>query len=205
MLTRFLLLSLWMMILMGCDSGSGAPVTSQIDAPILTSDLVLEADHEYKGIEHSLTFRYPSDWTVDDGGGSVGIIPSDEDFPQNFFLDSGTVHFDFHTMGPYVSRLNQRWRIPQPATEVAQAIANTMKEDTLIEPVTAVDINGHDGATFLLEINDNGYIYHFYIILLRITEDKVVSLSAFGPASRSEEMKTVLNAIALNIEPLEGQ
>lgn len=107
---------------------------------------------------------------------------------------------------PYSGRNSRRWKIPQPAHEVLQWEINE-SSSTVVEPVQAVSINGRDAATVLLAYkNKKGTLTLYqYSIALRISDDKVVHLVIDGPASRSEEMQNVLNAIALNIRPLDGE
>jgi hypothetical protein len=81
---------------------------------------------------------------------------------------------------------------------VAQDIVNTREVPQIVMPVKSVDINGRDGVIYLLAPDTR----HRYSIILRIADDKVIVLGALGPVSRSEEMQGILNAIALNIQPL---
>ncbi len=183
--------------LAGCRGSVGAPIASQLNAPGLTTEFVMEKDLEFQSIEHGFVLDYPADWEVV-GENLVWVEPSESDLIQNHRSVLTEVTFTLYTMGPYSGNQSRRWQVPQPAIIVAQDIANTMKETQIIMPVKAVDINGRDGASFLLAPDTR----HHYVIVLRIADDKVLVMGALGPASRSEEMQNILNAIALNIRPL---
>lgn len=196
---RIIFIYILLIITVGCNGRQGAPIESQPNTLELTSSLILERNQQYESIEDGIVITLPDDWAVH-GNEILWIEPSASAYPKDsYFAHART--FDLYTMEPYVSLFNERWRIPQSATEVAQAISNTM--DTAVrtlEPVNAVNINGRDGAAFLVDRDE----LHQYVIVLRIAKDKVVVLGALGPAERSEEMKTILNAIALSIQPLEA-
>ncbi len=195
MSNRSLFAVLFLLIVVGCSNRNGAPINSQPGTPKLETDLAIEAKLKYESTEKGVAIYYPQGWVIDEGIISTGIQIDSNNFSQNF---------SFITRSPYVSRNNRRWQIPQPAIEIAQFIANTMKgEVTMIEPVTAVDINGRDGATFLVE--DISTNRHMYVIILRISEDTVIDFNAIGPSDHSEEMKSILSAIALNTQPLDNE
>lgn len=183
--------------LAGCVESVGAPVASQPDIPELTTEFVMEEDLEFRSIENGFVLDYPADWAVV-GENLVWVEPNETDLVQNHRSVLTEVTFTLYTMDPYSGNISRRWRVSQPASAVAQDIANTMKETQVIMPVKAVDINGRDGASFLLAPDTR----HHYVIVLRIADDKVLVMGALGPASRNEEMQNILNAIALNIRPL---
>jgi hypothetical protein len=197
MFRQTILLLCSLLLLLGC-TGQGAPVASQPNAPPLTSDFVMDKDLVFESVEYELVLAYPADWTVEDVG-SVYIHPSAADFQQDPGFALMKTSFTFYVTGPYVGRSSERWRIPQPSVEVAREILNTFSEHEILKPIESVDINGHDGAIFLVARPEET---HQYIAVLRIAEHKAVVLGALGPAHRSEEMQAILNAIALNIRPL---
>ena len=179
-------------ILVGC----GAPVASQPNATKLTSSLILSDDLVYESTENNIIIDYPADWLIS-GDDMIFIQPSEDDFPK--IRSSSAPPFMLYTMGPYADRFSDRWHIPRSATEIARKTAqNATDASELLEPIEPVDINGHDGAVFLIERGEQ----HQYVVILRITEQVAVGLGALGPSDRSDEMKDVLNAIALNIQPL---
>jgi hypothetical protein len=186
--------------LAGCVGNVGAPVASEPDIPELTTEFVMEKDLEFQSIENGFVLKYPADWVVE-GEGMVWVKPSEADFPQDHRSILTEVDFSLFTRGPYAGNFSRKWRVPQSASEVAQVIVDTMDEHEVIQPVKAVSINGFDGATYLMAV-ETRIPLHRYGIVLRIASDKVVVLGTDGPASRSEEMQNILNAIALNIRPL---
>ncbi len=184
--------------LVGCIGSVGAPIVSQSGNPKLTTEFVLEQETEFSSTDDGFIFSYPGDWIVQKHT-TIWVTPSEVDFPQDLSSIPNEATFTIFTKSPYTGHISRKWRIPQSASSVAQDIANVTKEWQIIKPVEAVDINGRDGAVFLQAPDDTT---HLYSIVLRISEDKVVVLGALGPASRSEEMQNILNAIALNIRPL---
>ena len=184
--------------LAGCFRSVGAPIVSPSDNPKLTTEFVLVKATEFRSIEDGFIFSHPEDWIVQKHT-VVWVTPSEIDFPQDTSAIPTEATFTLFTKSPYTGRISRKWRIPQSASSVAQDIANVTQEWQIIKPVEAVDINGWDGAVYLQAPDDTT---HLYSIILRIADDKVVVLGALGPASRSEEMQNILNAIALNIRPL---
>ncbi len=184
-------------MLAGCINNVGAPIASQPSTPRLTTEFLLEKNLEFQSIESGFVLDYPADWTVE-GEGLIWVKPSETDFSQDHSSVLTEVTFTLFTKSPYTGYASAKRRIPQPASEVAQDILNTRKHTQIVMPVEAVDINGRDGAFYLLAPDTR----HHYSIILRIADDKVVVLDALGPANRSEEMQNILNAIALNIRPL---
>jgi hypothetical protein len=183
--------------LTGCAGSVGAPIDSQPGTPKLTTEFVMKKELQFRSVENGFLLDYPADWVVE-GEGLIWVTPSETDFPQDHSSVLTEATFTLFTKSPYAGYTSSRRRIPQPASEVAQDIANTMKESPVIMPVESVDINGRDGAIYLLAPDTR---YH-YSIVLRVADDKVAVLDALGPSSRSEEMQNILNAIALNIRPL---
>lgn len=198
MLRRNLLVWGLILTLAGCAGSIGAPIASQPGTPKITTEFVLENDLEFRSVEDGFMLGYPEDWTVEKYT-AIWITPSEADFLQDHSSVLTEATFTLLTKSPYVGNISRRRRIPQSASRVAQDIANVTVEWQDVISVKAVDINGRDGAIYLKAPEDT---IHSYSIILRITLDKVVVLNALGPASRSEEMQDILNAIALNIQPL---
>jgi len=201
MLHKSLMLVCLLLSLVACAGNVGAPITSQPDTPELTTEFVMEKDLEFRSIENGFVLEYPADWEVA-GENMIWVEPSEADFPQDHRSILTEVDFSLFKMGPYTGNFSRKWRIPQSAREVAQVIVDTRDEPEVIQPVKAVSINGFDGATSLLAVQARISL-HSYEIVLRIADDKVIVMHALGPASRSEEMQNILNAIALNIRPIE--
>lgn len=195
---QYTLFPLLIFVLISCGTSKGTPNIPQENAVVLDTGIVWDNIQEYKSAKHGIIVGFPSDWVI---GESVFIrlAPSEAEFPWNAEKILEQESYMLHTTGSYAGLRSHRFRIPQSATRVAQFIAGTMSGE-IIEPVVAVDINGRDGATFSVT---REYDRYQYIIVLRITDEKAVVLDALGPASKSEEMKSILNAIALNIQPLE--
>ena len=198
MLHKSLMLVCLLLSLVGCAGNVGAPITSHPDTPELTTEFVMEKGLEFRSIKNGFVLEYPADWKVAEEN-MIWVEPSETDLVQNHRSILTEVTFMLHTMGPYSGNFSRRWRVPQPASAVAEDIANTMKWTQVVMPVEAVDINGRDGASFLMAPDKR----HHYVIVLRIADDKMLVMGALGPASRSEEMQNILNAIALNIRPIE--
>ncbi|MBP6470400.1 MAG: hypothetical protein KBE23_12445 [Chloroflexi bacterium] len=201
MLHKSLMLVCLLLSLVGCTGNVGAPITSQPDTPELTTEFVMEKDLEFRSIKNGFVLEYPADWEVA-GENMIWVEPSEADFPQDHRSILTEVDFSLFTRGPYVGNFSRKWRIPQSAREVAQVIVGTRDYPEVIQPVKAVSINGFDGATSLMAV-ETRIPLHRYGIVLRIASDKVIVLGTDGPASRSEEMQNILNAIALNIRPIE--
>lgn len=185
--------------LVGCNLQSGAPISSQPSTPELTTNLIVEKNLVFERVEDEFALDYPIDWTVS-GDGLFWVHPSEAYFTQDYSSVLTEVRFNMFTNTPYSGQSSRRWRIPQPAHEVLQWEINLNSSAEVVEPVRTVSINGRDAATALLAY-EKSTLYQ-YSITLRISDDRVLHLFAQGPASRSEEMQNVLNAIALNIRPL---
>lgn len=201
---RFLLLisSLLVMVVgIGC---SGSSVKSQEDAPFLISDFVLDKEQIYQNSNGKFALDYPLDWVIYEGSGIVGINPSKADFQQSPGSRLSKTTFRFYVLNPYVGYENETYLIPSPSTKVAEEILGTFEvgdaDFEVLEPIKAININGYDGASFLLAHREG---LAQYIIVLRIAKNRSVSLDALGPLDRTEEMQEILNAIALNIRPLD--
>lgn len=188
--------------LVGCAGQSIAPTSSQPSTPELTTSLIMEKTLEFKSVEDGFALDYPADWTVK-GEGLFWVKPSEIDFHQDYSSVLTEVTFTLHTSDPYTGHNSRRWRIPQTASENLQWQVNLDTSIEVVEPVRAVSINERDAATVLLSY-EKGMLYQ-YGITLRIAEDKMLELLAQGPSNRSEEMRNVLNAIALNIRPLDEE
>lgn len=188
-----------MLFLTACNSGVGAPMLSDSDTPLLTSSVEQTSLIEFESSEQGIAIGYPIDWAIAGGDYMIYIAPNEEDFPWGTDFSLREPSYIVYTMGPYVERGNQRLQIPQPASEIAQAILDTESESEIINPVTSVSINGKDGAIFLAA---KGTQYN-YLIVLRIAYQKAVVLAAHGPTEKSLEMQSLLNAIALSIRSLE--
>lgn len=186
----------------GCGIQNGAPISSQPGTPELTTTLTMEKNLVFESVKDEFALDYPLDWTVS-GDGLFWVYPSEADFPQDHSSVLTEVKFMMFTNVPYAGRSSRRWKIPQPAHEVMQWEIKSNSSAEIVEPVRAVSINGRDAATALVAY-EQGTFYR-YSIALRISDDKILHLFTRGPASRSEEMQNVLNAIALNIRPLTGE
>ena len=204
-LTKIIILLCLIVGLIGCGVQNGAPISSQLGTPELTTTLIMEKNLVFESVEDEIALDYPFDWTVS-GDSLFWVDPNEADLPQDHSSVLTEVRVMIFTNVPYSGRNSRRWKIPQPAHEVLQWEINE-SSSTVVEPVQAVSINGRDAATVLLAYkNKKGTLTLYqYSIALRISDDKVVHLVIDGPASRSEEMQNVLNAIALNIRPLDGE
>lgn len=188
---------LLILVLVSCSVYQSVPNTPQENAVVLDTDLVWENKQEHESVSHGIAISFPSDWSIADSD-IIWLAPNESEFLWNTDAILEQESYMIYTTGSYTGIRSHRLRIPQTAASVAQFIANTMS-GSLTEPVTPVNINGRDGAIFLVSDGNR----HHYTIVLRVTDDKAVILGADGPASRSKEMKSILNAIALNIQPLE--
>ncbi len=192
-------LPLLFFILVSCGVSKGVSNAPQENAIPLETDLVWENTQEHKSANHGITISFPSDWVIADGE-LIWLAPSETEFPWNADAILEQETYSLYTTGSYTGIRSHRYRIPQSATRVAQFIAGTMFGE-FVDPVITVNINGRDGAIFSVTTREHDR--YQYIIVLRITDEKAVVLGALGPASKSEEMKSMLNAIALNIQPLD--
>lgn len=180
----------------GC---TGASVWLSTDAPTLTSSFMLDKEQVYENIDDKFVWNYPSDWAFYEDSGWVIFEPSETDFKQSPGTVLSKTMFQFYSTVPYGSN-SEAWPIPEKSTEVAESILNTFGEYEILEPIKAVSINGRDGAMFLVGRPEGR---HQYNIILRIKYNTSISLFASGPADRSEEMQAILNAVALNIQPID--
>ena len=185
---------------MGCVTTKGVSNIPQESATQLDTSVVWDDKQKLESANHEIAISVPSDWIIADGD-LIWLASDESKFPWNADKILTQETYMVHTTGSYTGLRSHRLGIPQSATRVAQFIASTMSGE-IVEPVMAVNINGRDGATFSVTREYNRYQY---IIVLRITDEKAVVLDALGPASKSEEMKSILNAIALNIQPLDEQ
>ena len=197
---QYTLFPLLIFILIGCGANKGVSNVPQENAVALDTDIVWENKQEYESTNHGIMISFPSDWVIAESI-LIRLAPSEAEFPWNADSILEQESYSLSTTGSYAGLRSHRFRIPQSATRVAQFIASTMSGE-IVEPVVAVDINGRDGAAFSVA---REYDRYQYIIVLRITDEKAVVLDALGPASKSEEMKSMLNAIALNIQPLDEE
>ena len=128
----------------------------------------------------------------------VDIAPDEKQFPwrEDFYLSDQRYYL--FTRDSYTDRSNRRTHIPQSAAAVLADMPQGMNGEVL-QPVTSVDIAGRDGATHLVG-ND---LRHMYTIVVRVAPHKAVVLTAVGSANKSEEMQSILNAMALNVRPIE--
>ena len=200
-----ILLFLSILLIMALNIGCiGAPVESQTDTPLLTSEFVLAKEQVYQDIDGGFTLDYPADWHIS-GDRLIWLDPSEVDFKSssNSFFDRKP--FMFHATNPYVGLDSEAYHVPSPSASVAKEVLGTLRETNVLEPIKSVNINGRDGATFLVEqpMDISPWNMHQYVIILRISEHTTIQMLALGPANRSQEMKDILNAIALNFRPLD--
>jgi hypothetical protein len=180
---------------------TSAPIESQADAPLLTSEFVLAKEQVYENSARGFALDYPADWVLFESSFSVKFDPSEDDFKAASNSSIDRYPFTFIVTTPYVGLESEVYPISaSTSAAVADEILSTFGEFEVLKPITSVNINGRDGATFLVERPQNR---HQYIAILRINQDTTINLGALGPANRSEEMQEVLNAIALNFRPLE--
>jgi len=192
--TKFCVIFFFILLLPSCNTSTGASINSQVGATKLTTELDFPLDQEFISQTYNIAIAHPLDWSISSAE-SMFFVEPDRDtypplFPPVFHMSMGT---------SYTGR--SKLRIPQPATKLLTLRVNHVLDipgaKTLTD-VTAVDINGRDGATVLVEHGDR----HQYIIVLRISEDEIIVLSAHDLADRSEKMQQILNTLALNIRPL---
>lgn len=198
MIRIYLIVAFALLTLGACSGSRGAPVTSQEGAPALTTELKSEELAWYESEEHGIVVGYPAGWAITGDELSVYIAPDEEKFLWGSNHTSSDPRYNLSARGSYTNRGNRRAFIPESAAAVAQDYVDKMSHQ-VIEPVTSVDVNGHDGATALA---GNEY-YHRYLVVVRVTAYKAVVMVAAGPAEHSEEMQSILNAVALSLHPLE--
>ena len=181
---------------------SSAPVEAPPDALLLTSSFVLEKEQVYENV-NGFALNYPADWTLFDGEFIKMLDPSEDDFKVSSNSIMDRYPFTFGVTDPYVGIESSTYEIsPSSSASVAEEILDTFGDYEILEPIKSVNINGRDGATFLVERPQNR---HQYIIILRINQHTVIDLGALVPAIRSEEMQEVLKAIALNFRPIDKE
>jgi len=195
MLINFLFL---LLLFAGCSPTRSEPVPSLPGASQLAPTLEASELAEFRSEDKGIIIAYPDGWAVVDSTSFTYLAPDESLFPWKRSFSLAQPMYIINTMGPYVKRGNQQLNIPQPTIEVAQFIADTM-DGELVKPVTSVDINGIDGASFLNESTFG----HEYVVFLRIANKKVVVLSAHGPVDKSEEMQSVVNTIVLKTHLIE--
>ena len=182
-----------LLFLIGCSSNADDSVPSLSGAIQLVPILEDTELDSFTSTNIELTIAYPKGWAIVEGDNTIYLASEESFFPWKKRSSIAQPLYSIHIIGPYVDRRNQRWRIPQPTLEVVQKIADSWNAETL-RPIMSNDINGMDGASLLLG-DEAGQIYMVY---LRLTEHRLVSLSASGPTNKSEEMQAVINTIALN-------
>lgn len=194
----------FVMIISACSFSSGSSIASEVDAPPLESSIAADNLTMYRDETRNIIISYPTDWVIEDGD-NLYIASSEDQFPWgiNYFLASHEPYYYLYTRSPYLTRGDRRLQIVRTSSELAQAIAATFiivdeQEFEIVEEVTSVDINGRDGATFLIS---NRGDYHYFVVI-RLTKKNVVVVTATGPISAKEEMKNIVNGIALNILPV---
>ena len=197
-MTRLFLGILLMLMVSGCVTDLGAPLHSEEDTPILSSELD-EAHLTFQEIdEQSIVVGYPAGWAINGGEVMVYIAPDENELPWGEDYSLTNPRFYLYAKGSYTNRSNRRTHIPQSAAAVLASIPINMNGKVL-QPITSVDVAGRDGATYLVG-ND---FRHIYTVVVRVTPHKAVVLTAEGPAEESEEMQSILNAMALNVRPIE--
>lgn len=197
-----ILLIFALLSLVGCQINQGAPIESSAGALPITTNIATDEFSYLNSEEHDILVGYPADWAIKSTGTDVVIVRTPDQFPWGLNPPTSEPKYSVWTKGPYVDRSNIRWRIPQSAAEIAEKIAWTFTvsdSGEIIEPVTNIDIHGQDGATFTL--NSRGDILYF--IVYRVEYDKVAILDASGSPEDIDQMKSMLNALALTLKPLE--
>ena len=192
----FLLLSVSVMV--GCVTDLGAPLEPADNAPLLTSDLD-EAELTYQEVsEQGIIIGYPAGWEIEAGHTVTYIVPDAEQFPWKRTYSPLDFTILIVTRDSYTNHGNRRTHIPQSAAAVLSDLPTSMTGEMLV-PVTSVDAAGRDGAIYLVG-NDYRQLYR---VVVRVTSSKAVTLTAEGPADKSEEMQSILNAMALHVRPIE--
>jgi len=182
----------------GCATDPGAPPEHEDNAPLLTSDLD-EAELTYQEVsEQGIIIGYPAGWEIEAGHTVTYIAPNAEQFPWKPTYSPLDFTILVVTRDSYTNRGNRRTHIPQSAATVLSDLPTGMTGEMLV-PVTSVDAAGRDGAIYLVG-NDYKQLYR---VVVRVTSSRAVTLTAEGPADKSEEMQSILNAMALNVRPIE--
>jgi len=192
---KYILALIALIFLMGCQ---GNTYLADNNIPELTTTLDTRDWSEFSSEELGIKLHYPENWVIHGDEIFIRIAEKENHFP---WKDYASVHPDYSiwTQQPYLSH-KLRLLDSMSATQVAKVTKNISQNYSteIIEPIIQVDINGHDGATVL----DNNAICYRYDVFLSLDKDDTVVLTSCGPEETVEEMKSVLNTIALSIEPL---
>lgn len=145
-----------------------------------------------------IQLHYPNNWIIHEVDDGLFIAENENHFPMQ---DDQHVYPDYLILQqpPYLSE-EQKLLGAMSAAQVANTFQTLTPTDStnIIEPITQVNIDGQDGAIKL----GNSSICYNYSVFLSLGKDNTVILSSCGPEDSVEEMKSVLNAIALSIEPI---
>ncbi len=194
---KHLLVMFSLIFLMGCQS---KPIPANPDAPKLITTWNTEHMATFSSNELDIQLDYPENWIVHDVNEAVFIAENETHFPSQ---DDGYIYPDYWLLqiSPYLSE-EQKFLGEMSAVQVANMLEKIAPKDSkeIVEPITQVNINGLDGATKL----ENNSICYSYSVFLSLNKDSTIFLSSCGPEDSVEEMKAVLNAIALSIQALEN-
>jgi hypothetical protein len=174
---------------------AGAPVESQDGVPDLVTSYDSELTQRYESESRGIAFNYPSEWAIYDSVAGVRLVEKESYFnrPPVWALRPD---FYVHTGPPHANTF--RRGIAMSAADLAKTLDYKGSFDPL-QPISSVSINGHDGAIQLER--DNNVIY--YAVYVRVSEDKMATVSVHGPADEMQEIVDVTNVIALSIEPFD--
>ena len=167
----------------------------------LTTDLDLEQLERFESAEYGISFRIPTGWQVVEGEPYLILGPNPY---ATSTLDEP--HYRIYTMPRRFGSGIRGLAFPKSAYQIASIIKNPSLDPSeySIEPITRTTVFGRKGAyyskqvTFITSPN-----HQYYTIVIELNEDEVVVLSADAPEELSELMRSMLNAIALTVEPLD--
>lgn len=165
----------------------------------LTTDLDLKQLETFESAEYGISFGIPTGWQVVEGEPYLIISPNPS---ATFSFDEP--HYRIYTMPRRFGLGIRSLAFPKSAYQIANIIKNPSLDpsDYSIEPITRTTVSGREGAYFSKEATFSSK-YQFYTIVIELSDEEVVILSADGPEELSELMRSTLNAIALTVEPLE--
>ena len=164
----------------------------------LTTDFDLKQLEIFESAEYGISFGIPTGWQVDEGEPYLIVSP---DPYATFSFDEP--HYQIRTMPRRFGLGIRSLAFPRSAYQIASIIRNPSlnPSDYSLGPITRSTVSEREAAYYFEEATFSSE-YQDYVIVIEVTDDEVVVLSADGPKELSELMRSTLNAIALTVEPL---